>query len=154
MDEVTAAALSEEQKLSFAAIKSKERQNRIDSKALKSLADLTPVLDLNEEQKDAVYGVLSEQAAKQQDGEGLSGVIGIPNSEGMTIRTMGGSELPDSILEQLGSPDDLKKRNDGRVEAMRPVLDEHQLQQYRTYLEKKPTGHVTITKTVMPNPGK
>ena len=48
LDEATAAALSEEQKTSFAAIKAKERQNWIDSKVLKSLADLASVLDLNE----------------------------------------------------------------------------------------------------------
>ena len=66
---------------------------------------------------------------------------------------MGYSELPDSILEQLVRPDDFKKRNDERVEAMRPVLDKRQLQQYRTYLEK-PIGEVIFTKTEMRNPGK
>ena len=153
LDEVTTATLNEEQKASFAAIKAKERQNRIDSKALKSLAVLTPVLDLNEEQKDAVYGVLSEQAAKQQDGERLSGSIGVPNSEGMSVRAMGDIELPDSILDHLMSPDDLKKQNDGKIAAMRPVLTEQQLQLYITHLEKPLSDNVIIMKTP-PNPGK
>ena len=153
LDEVTTATLNEEQKASFAAIKAKERQNRIDSKALKSLADLTPVLDLNEEQKDAVYGVLSEQAAKQQDGERLSGSIGVPNSGGTSVRGMGDSELPDSILDHLLSPDDLKKQNDGKIAAMRPVLTEQQLQQYITHLEKPLSDNVIIMKTP-PSPGK
>ena len=154
LDEVTAAALDEEQMASFTAIKAKERQNRIDSKALKSLAELTPVLDLNEEQKDAVYGVLSEQAAKQQDGERASGMIGAPNSEGTVSRAMVDSELPDSILDHLMSPDDLKKRNEGKIEAMRSVLNEQQLQQYITHLEKPLPDNVIIMKKPMPNPGK
>ena len=40
-----------------------------------------------------------------------------------------------------------------RVEAMRPVLDERQLQQYRTYLEKS-IGEVIFAETEMRNPGK
>jgi hypothetical protein len=129
LDGITATTLTKEQQASFTAVKAKDRQNRIDSKALRDLGNLTTALDLNQEQKDAAYGVLCEQAAKQEGNQGAAVT---------TMQTMTDDPaLMDLVMERLGSPDDLKKRTDERVEAMRPILNEQQLQQYRAYLEKR-----------------
>jgi F0F1-type ATP synthase delta subunit len=154
LDNVITSVLSEDQQAALTTIKAKHRQNRIESKALKSLADLTMVLDLNEEQKDAVYGVLSEQVVKQEEVLGASGVARISNMRGTPIEKTADSNIAEAVLASLVSPEDLEKRTNERVEAMRSVLNERQLQQYRTYLQKKPSGGISISKPVVTPPGK
>lgn len=153
LDEATAGLLTNEQKSSFDALKGKERQSRIDSKALKDLGNLGTVLDLTQEQKDAVYGVLSEQAARQEDSSKSTAMMGM-FTEGMGIQIDDEIGIQDILQEQMESHVDgppsadikktieetIKKRTDERIEALRPVLSEQQLQQYRTHLETKAAG--------------
>lgn len=157
LDEATAGLLTNEQKSSFDALKGKERQSRIDSKALKDLGNLGTVLDLSQDQKDAVYGVLSEQAAKQEDSNKSTGMMSM-FSEGMGIQIDDELGMSDIIQEQMenhvdGPPsadikktiqETIRKRTDERVEALRPVLNDQQLQQYRAHLETKAAGMMNM----------
>ncbi len=157
LNEATAGLLTDEQKSSFDALKGKERQSRIDSKALKDLGNLGTVLDLTQEQKDAVYGVLSEQAAKQEDSNKSTAMMGM-FTEGMGIQIDDEIGIQDILQEQMethvdGPPaagmmktieETIKKRTDERIEALRPVLTEPQLQQYRTHLETKAAGMMNM----------
>lgn len=158
LDEATVALLTEDQKAGFDAIKAKERQSRIDSKALKDLGNLGTVLDLTQEQKDAVYGVLSEQAAKHEDAQKSTGMMNM-FTEGMGVQIDDELGMSDILQEQMEShgdnrppdgdikklmADTIKKRTDERVEALRPVLNEQQLQQYRTHLETKAAGMMNM----------
>lgn len=158
LEEATAAVLNEDQKSGFDSLKAKERQNRIDSKALKDLGNLNTVLDLSEEQKDAVYGVLAQQAAKQEDGKKSAGMMNM-FTEGMGVQIDDELGMSDILQEQMEAHGDarpaegdikkfmaetIKKRTDERVEALRPVLSEQQLQQYRTHLETKASGMMNM----------
>ncbi len=157
LDEATAGLLTDEQKSSFDALKGKERQSRIDSKALKDLGNLGTVLDLTQDQKDAVYGVLSEQAAKQEDSNKSTAMMGM-FTEGMGIQIDDEIGIQDILQEQMenhvdGPPsadikktieETIRKRTDEKVEALRPVLSEPQLQQYRTHLETKAAGMMNM----------
>jgi hypothetical protein len=157
IDEITAALLTDEQKSGFDAIKAKERQSRIDSKALKDLGNLGTVLDLSQDQKDAVYGVFSELAAKREDAQKSTGMMSL-FTEGMGVQIDDELGVSDLMQEHMGAdggrPPDvdfkefmaetLKKRTDERVDALRPVLNEQQLQQYRTHLETKAAGMLNM----------
>jgi hypothetical protein len=157
LDEATAALLTDEQKTGFDALKGRERQSRIDSKALKDLGNLGTVLDLTQGQKDAVYGVLSEQAAKQEDSNKSTAMMGM-FTEGMGIQIDDEIGIQDILQEQMenhvdGPPsgdirktieETIRKRTDERVEALRPVLTEQQLQQYRAHLETKAAGMMNM----------
>ncbi|OYV04541.1 MAG: hypothetical protein CFE26_16340 [Verrucomicrobiales bacterium VVV1] len=157
LEDATAAVLTDDQKSGFDSIKAKERQSRIDSKALKDLGTLGTVLDLSQDQKDAVYGVLSEQAAKQEDSNKSTHMMNM-FTEGMGIQIddeLGIQDLMQDQMENHGhTPPDgdfkkvmaetIKKRTDERVEALRPVLTEQQLQQYRTHLETKASGMMNM----------
>ncbi len=158
LEEATAALLNDQQKAGFDALKAKERQSRIDSRALKDLGTLGTVLDLTPEQKDAVYGVLSEQASKQENAKKSSSMMNL-FTEGMGIEIDDELGLTDLIHEQMDpeghkkvSDDDFKQviadtiktRTDERIEALRPVLNEQQLQQYRTHLETKASGMMNM----------
>ena len=157
LDDATAALLNDEQRTGFDALKGKERQSRIDSKALKDLGSLGTVLDLSQDQKDAVYAVLSEQAAKQEDSKKSTAMMGM-FTEGMGIQIDDEIGIQDILQEQMESHVDgppaagmmktieetIKKRTDERVEALRPVLNDQQLQQYRAHLETKAAGMMTM----------
>lgn len=157
LEEATAAVLSEDQKAGFDSLKAKERQSRIDSKALKDLGNLNTVLDLSQEQKDAVYGVLAEQAAKQEDLKKSTGMMSM-FTEGMGVQIddeLGVSEIMQEQMESHGDKapdgdfkkviaDSIRKRTEERVEALRPVLNEQQLQQYRAHLETKASGMMNM----------
>jgi hypothetical protein len=154
---VTSASLTGDQQASFEAVKSKDRQNRIDSKALKDLGNLGSVLDLTQEQKDTVYGVLTEQAAKQEDAKKSFGMMGM-FSEGMGIQIddeLGMSEIMQQQMDNHGdvhtnvdiktfAAETLKKRTEEKIEALRPVLTEQQLQQYRSHLETKASSMLNM----------
>ncbi len=157
LDEATAGLLTDEQKSGFDELKSKERQSRIDAKALKDLGNLGTVLDLTQDQKDAVYSVLSEQAAKQEDSTKSAAMMGM-FTEGMGIQIDDEIGIQDILQEQMenhvdGPPsadikktieETIRKRTDEKVEALRPVLTEQQLQQYRSHLETKAAGMMNM----------
>jgi hypothetical protein len=157
LDDATAALLTDEQKTGFDTLKGKERQSRIDSKALKDLGNLGTVLDLTQEQKDAAYAVLSEQAARQEDSNKSTAMMGM-FTEGMGIQIDDEIGIQDILQEQMENHVDgppaagmiktieeiIKKRTDERVEALRPVLNGQQLQQYRTHLETKVAGMMNM----------
>ncbi len=158
LEEATAALLNDQQKAGFDALKAKERQSRIDSRALKDLGTLGTVLDLTQEQKDAVYGVLSEQAARQEDAKKPSSMMNL-FTEGMGIEIDDELGLTDLIHEQMDPEghkkvsdgdfkqviaDTIKTRTDERIEALRPVLNDQQLQQYRSHLETKASGMMNM----------
>jgi hypothetical protein len=148
VDETTAALLTDEQKSGFEAIQVRERQSRIDSTALKDLGTLGAVLELSQDQRDSVYGVLSELAAKQEDVRKSSGMMNM-FTEGRRVRSddeLGISDIMNERMEAHGDmpphadfkkfmADTVKQRAAERVEALRPVLNEQQLEQYRAHLE-------------------
>ena len=154
LDDTLSDILTPEQEGEYDALKKRERDNKIEASALKNLAKLS-FLDMSQEQKDAAYDILYSQAETSVDKKS-------PGSAMMSIVTSGmGIELDADDLGVSGivdaqfsgeagttEPGDIMarmkesqaKKVDEKIEALRPVLDEKQLEQYRNHLESNSSG--------------
>lgn len=154
MEEQLKASLSDDQKAAFEQFKEKETRAKVDSMALKSLSQLQGVVDFEEGQRDKVYEILAAEAerkaaadAKRSDPASLfTAGMGIDLDpydlglqEAMTSGMMEGSGTDEkSIMANLRKVVD--ERINAKVELLRPVLNEKQLEQYRNELKTKGTG--------------
>lgn len=161
LDEATASVLTDEQKKDYTEFKSKERQNRVESRALKDLGNITTALELSPEQRDGVYQVLSDEAAKREDSQKTGGLMSM-FTEGMGIQLDDELGVQDLMQEQMeaqmgGSkggvnmPDmqkklreSVKQRTQQRIDALKPHLTESQVQQYQAHLEAKSAGMLNM----------
>ncbi|MGC4014470.1 MAG: hypothetical protein QM755_08155 [Luteolibacter sp.] len=161
MDEATAGVLTEEQKAQYDSFKGKERQARIDSKALKDMGNIANVIEMTPEQRDGVYQALSEQAAAREDKQKSAGMMSM-FTESMGIQIDDELGVQDLMEEQMEGQmnrgadstsmadiqktlrDTVKQRTEDRVNALRPYLNDSQLQQYRTHLETKASGMLNM----------
>ena len=157
LDEALAEILTPEQQKELEAVKKRETANKVEAQALKELAKLSN-LDLSQDQKDAAYDILYKNAENSVGNETpATGIISMI-TEGLGI------ELDSDILgiatAMIPSTDDIangeveqdpqammakaqqnmNKRIDDKVKAMRPVLNDNQLDQYRKDLELKSGG--------------
>jgi len=154
MDDMLAGILTPEQAEEHDALKKRERDNKIEASALKNLAKLS-FLDMSQEQKDAAYDILYSQAETSVDKKSPGSAMMSLVTSGMGIELdaedLGVSGLVDVQLDgetNSTDPGDLMARMkesqarkvDEKVEALRPVLDEKQLEQYRNHLESKSSG--------------
>ena len=158
LDDALAEILTDEQKEENEALKERELSNKVEAKALKNLANLSS-LDMTQEQKDAAYDILYKQAEEStSNASPASGILSMV-SEGLGIELDAGdlgidaAELPDGSdpdASEDGARDPQKmmarmrenqqKQIDTKVEAMQPILNETQLDQYRKSLEIKRGG--------------
>jgi hypothetical protein len=159
LDEAAAPLLTDAQTGQHAALRERERQGRVESRALKDLSKLTTVIELSAEQRDSVYQVLAAEAARREDQPRPVGAMTLFTEDaGIEFNDeLGMSELMQEQMEAIHAsgdpampPDDadwstkmratLQQRIDQRVELLRPALGEEQLQQYRAHLEQKAAG--------------
>lgn len=155
LDEKLAENLTEDQKAAFAGFKERERQSKIDSMALKSLSQLQGVIDFEEGQRDEVYKILSESAEerlRKADSSPLSD-MSMMGDFGVDIDPYGlGIQ---EAMQDAFKPEEIEKNPEGwrtgmqgiidkcindKVEKLRPVLSEKQLEQYRAELKNKGAG--------------
>ncbi len=161
LEEKLEGTLNDEQKVAFTAFRERDRQARVDSLALKRLSQIQGVIEFDEGQRDKVYEILAEGAAgtidREQDKKDPSAIF----TEGMGIdMDPYGLGIQDAMQEAFGdttnvggAPDrkqmaaKLREVIDGRIEAkveqLRPVLNERQLEQYRAELRNKGTGFLS-----------
>ena len=160
LDEQLSSSLTDDQKTALAGLNEHETQAKTDSAALKSLSLLQGAIDLEESQRDAVYKILSDAAAMRVRKESDN-----PSSSGMSI---GGTEIDmdpyglgiQDVMQQAfiaaggdasGNPPNRQKmadtfrtlinqQIDNQVNQLRPVLNDKQLEQYRSELENKGVG--------------
>lgn len=157
VDEALKDILTDEQKEEHVDLKERELANKVESRALKQLAKLSD-LDMTQEQKDAVYDILYQQAEKTT-GEAspmhdsisaITSGLGVdidPDDLGLGFSV--GAEMYQSAREgEQDKPQDMsaliKERQqkviDEKVQALSPVLNDSQLEQYRSSLELKSSG--------------
>lgn len=155
LDEKLAENLTEDQKAAFAGFKEREKQTKIDSMALKSLSQLQGVIDFEEGQRDEVYKILSESAEERLQKSASS-----PLSEMSMMGDFGvdidpyGLGIQEAMQESF-KPEEMAKNPEGwrtsmqgiidkcineKVEKLRPVLNDKQLEQYRAELKNKGVG--------------
>jgi hypothetical protein len=158
LDEKLAENLTNEQKTALSGFKEREKQAKIDSMALKSLSQLQGVIDFEEGQRDEVYKILAESA-----GERLQKSASSPLSEMSMMGDFGvdidpyGLGIQEAMQEAFANPEDMEggkepadfknrmqavidERINEKIEKLRPVLNEKQLEQYRAELKNKGAG--------------
>jgi hypothetical protein len=159
LDEVLGEILSDEQKLAYEEMQQRDRQNQIESRALKDLATIQGVLDLTAEQKDQVYEILHEDAATQIDtnpdanvlvssfteGMGINidpGDLGIASIVQVQIDNAANGEQPSKNPAELMQvvQENRQREIDQKVERLAPVLDDRQEESYRNHLESQGAG--------------
>lgn len=152
VDEAISGLLTVEQKEAHEALQKREYSNKVEARALKELAKLS-ALDLSPEQKDQVYDLLYKEAETSidarangpggavitlTDGMGLDpDDLGIP--EGLiTGAAEGGTMNPQEMMAKMkqSREEDINRK----VEALRPILNDQQLEQYRNDLQRKSGG--------------
>lgn len=159
LNEVLAPTLSPEQQIAMKDFTDKEHRVKVDNTALKNLSKVQSVIELEEGQRDKVYEILSASAdasVRTQDEN--------PDPSSMFMEGMGMDMDPydlglqQAMTESVGDPMELSKsggnqkdmakrlreafdkRIESKVEALKPVLNETQLDQYRTELKTKGMG--------------
>jgi len=158
LEEELAKSLTEEQKTSLAGFKERETQAKVDALALKNLSQMQGVFDFEEGQRDEVYKILSaaaEEKLKKQaenpdptsaftDGMGIEldpYDLGIQDAMQEAFKDAG---KPGETPDRKAMAENLRKVIDDRISAkvdqLRPVLNDKQLEKYRTELKNKGTG--------------
>ena len=150
-----AATLSTEQQAEFESFKQREKTRKVDAIALKSLSHLQGIFEFKEGQRDQVYEILTRSAeanlANSDPAAEVSGML----TEGMGVEMdpygLGLQKLLTDSMKDIAAAGDQKaamgkfreaieKRIDEKVEELRPVLDEAQLERYRAELKSKGAG--------------
>ncbi|HVJ45147.1 MAG TPA: hypothetical protein VM511_02100 [Luteolibacter sp.] len=161
LEESLGASLSADQKTALTAFQEKEHQTKVDAAALKSLSKLQGVIEFEDGQRDEIYKLLSEGAdadlRKKKDIHDPSAMF--TESMGMDMDPYG-LGLQELMTEAAGGFDklaageaptdekDMKqrmreavdKRIEQKVDLLRPVLNDTQLDRYRQELKTKGLG--------------
>ncbi len=159
LEDQLASSLSAEQQTAFTDYKEREHHDQVDAAALKSLSKLQGVIQFEDGQRDEVYQVLTKSAEASLLAKNENPDIAAMFTEGMGIEMdpydLG---LQQAMTESMGDPAKLQenagdqkqilgklrevidKRIDAKVELLRPVLNDKQLEQYRTELKTKGMG--------------
>jgi Spy/CpxP family protein refolding chaperone len=157
-DEATADILTAEQEEAYAGVKAKEREGRIEARALKDLGSLSTVLELTPDQRESIYDVLSTEAATREDNQKFGMMNVFSESMGVQIDDeLGIQDLMQEHMENFQSRGDsdmsdyrstlreaIKQRTEAKLEALRPHLTETQVEQYRQHLETKAAGAMNM----------
>lgn len=148
LDDFMQDLLSAQQSDSYERLKETERDQRVEARTLREMASVTQAIELREDQRDAVYEILQEEA-RNDEGSGAR-----PLMAGMSMMPPLGSgpgEAADSVValkvapgaEGAGTPESMSRakeqeqaRIDEKVNRMSGVLDQAQLDQYRAHLEQ------------------
>ncbi len=144
--------LSDDQMEGFEVMQERKKNSKIESRAMKDLSKLQQTLDLTDDQKDKVYGVLIEDAEKsiesQSDADYVARAIMSSMGVEMDLGDMDMGSIMSFGIDDETNPTDRaaaiqkmkeyhQNRIDSKVERLSSVLDETQQQQYRKSLENK-----------------
>ncbi len=159
MEEQLAPTLTDDQKAALGVFKEKEHRTKVDTMALKSLSKIQGVIEFGEGQRDKVYEVLARSAEENLSAEDENTDLTRLMTEGMGIDadpydlglqkvitdSMGDpSAFPKGASDQKAIAGQLReafdKRIESKVESLRPVLDDRQLELYRAELKSKGLG--------------
>ncbi len=154
IEDSLADILTDEQKEEHAALKKRELANKIESKALQNLAKLGD-LDMTQEQKDAAYDILYKQAEETTtDEESSANGILSAVTEGLGLEIdpddldFGAISATEAENGEAPNQQDLmarmqesqQRKIEEKIEALRPVLNDDQLEQYRQSLNLRQGG--------------
>jgi hypothetical protein len=150
-----AGTLSAEQQADLDSFKQREKTRKADAIALKSLSQLQGIVEFKEGQRDQVYEILTRSAeasvATPDPAADLSNMLtdgmGVEmDPYGLGLQKLLTESMADTALQkdqQAGMKkfrEVFEKRVDEKVEELRPVLDDAQLERYRAELKAKGAG--------------
>jgi hypothetical protein len=149
--------MSPEQEVAYTELKEKERAHKVEARTMQRFAGLPETLNLNEEQRDQIYDVFAQEETAAVDQQSSAG-----NAVASMITTASGGFLSESVSIDISdavtsafvvTPDGntdstpqnafarmrevTEQRNEARVESMRPILDDRQLEAYRSHLNQR-----------------
>ncbi len=152
-------SLTADQKVALADFKDREHRSKVDTAALKSLSKLQGVIRFEDGQRDEVYKILSENVEMSVQAESETLDIANMFTEGMGIdmdpyglgiqQAMTEAMKDPTVMQEGGANqkqmvqklrETIDKRIDAKVDLLRPVLNEKQLEQYRGELKSKGLG--------------
>lgn len=153
LDESIASSLSPEQQSAMTAFKERQKARQADAQALKDLSKLQGIMEFKEGQRDEVYRIFSESAAEALNHPDPMADFAQMTSSGVQVDmdpyglglqklltdTMkeGGPDNKEAVLKFHAAAD---RKIEEKVEKLRPVLDEAQLERYRAELKAKGLG--------------
>lgn len=157
LEEQLLATLTEGQKSALDGFRTLETQTRIDAAALINLSHLYRVIEFEENQRDDVYKILNEALAEKIAGIGNTADL---SEDNLNPYHLGIQEAMDEAISNAGTladgasikkiEDNYREIIDQRIETMvnrmRPVLNDMQLDQYRTELKNKVNAVSTSVK--------
>ena len=139
--------LTDEQQEDFEVLKSSERKNGIESSAMKSMASMQGVVNLDDTQKDAVYEILYAEAEQKQDEKSPMSAMMSAFGGGMMMN------IDTSVIEQRmvieadesldaeqkkAQVEEMQKASlDAKVSRFDGILSAPQQKQYRQSLESQ-----------------
>ncbi len=139
--------LSDEQLGDYEALKSSERKNGIETKAMKSMASIQGIMNLDDTQKDAVYDILYSEAEVGADkkspmssmmssfGGGMMAHVDTSVIEKRMV--IEADESLDADQKKLKVEEMQKASLDAKVSRFDGILTEPQQKQYRQSLESQ-----------------
>lgn len=151
MRESIAVFLSDKQLSAYDSHKKEEWSRQVESRAYKDLAQINSILELNEAQKDQVYEILYEDAGTKmeanRDVQAFMGMLSGQMGVGIDVGDDGVADMMELtvMLESEGDLDENEimrqmqerrtTRNAEKIDRMKPILDDQQLERYREHLE-------------------
>lgn len=152
-------SMNADQQAALAGFREREHRNQVDSRALKNLAKLQSVVQFEEGQREEVYKLLSDGAEESLQSEsGNTGFGSIFNEamgvetdpydlglqQAMTAAMTDAGKASDSPPDQAGSVKQIREiinaRIEAKVEKLRDVLNDRQLDAYRNELKTNGLG--------------
>lgn len=143
--------LDVDQQEALVAMQERQHKNKIEGRAMKTLAKLQQSLDLTKEQENEAYAILSKDAESQLEAQTDEDFVMRGYMETMGMGSMMGDDDLGSMIkfqqamQDGGDPKDIIKQVkesrqaevERKVELMSPVLNDGQLKQYRGQLENQ-----------------
>ena len=149
LDKLMEEMLTPDQQEAYAASKETERNQRVEARTLRDMASLTQAVTLREDQRDAVYEILQNEARSQVDQAGGAGMqatgvfmnadFAAPAGAEATVMQMNMGPIEEGMgQEQMmeRAREQESARIDAQVERLNGVLDAAQLAAYRRHLEQ------------------
>lgn len=150
LDKLMKEMLTADQHEAYEANKEAERNQRIEARTLRDMASLTQAVSLREDQRDAVYEILQNEARGQVDqsteggmqmGAFMNAEFAAPAGAEATVVQMNVDGPVDGMDHEqiMGKVREQEQaRIDRQVERLSGVLDATQLAAYRSHLEQGP----------------
>jgi uncharacterized protein YdcH (DUF465 family) len=129
MDAKLLALLSDAQKSAYQGHQQEQRTNKVEMATNKELAKLQGAMSLTAEQKDQIFGTLT-QFANQEHDQPIPGVLAMIHQQPHELERVKNEMGEESAAKLMAMAEEIKQRQIRRREALKPILSEAQMKVY------------------------